>query len=266
MGIMYFCIAVATTIIGSLTGMGGGVIIKPVLDMIGHFDAGSIGVLSSVSVFAMSLVSIIEQILKKREFKKDVVIPLGIGSALGGVIGQIIFDKFSLLIENKLVITIVQNFVLGFLILIVFIYMINKSKIKTKNLQGVFVSFGVGFALGIVSSFLGIGGGPINVAVFVYCFSYDTKMAATSSLVAILFSQFAKLCSIAVGTGFAVYDLSVLPVMLVGAIMGGFIGGRLISIFTTKQIEIAFNVAQIFIFMLCVVNIIMKINIINMAI
>ena len=58
----------------------------------------------------------------------------------------------------------VQNVVLSLLILAVFLYMKNKSRIPSQELRGVVVSLLVGVFLGICSSFLGIGGGPINVA------------------------------------------------------------------------------------------------------
>ncbi|MEI3183290.1 MAG: sulfite exporter TauE/SafE family protein [Lachnospiraceae bacterium] len=40
-----------------------------------------------------------------------------------------------------------------------------------------------------MSSFLGIGGGPINLVVLLYFFSMDTKAAAQNSLYIILFSS-----------------------------------------------------------------------------
>lgn len=260
MGIMYFIIAILTTTIGSLTGMGGGVIIKPVLDIIGHFDSSTIGILSSISVFSMSVVSVVKNIINKTKFPTEVVIPLGFGAVFGGLIGQVIFDNFSASFENKIIITIVQNICLGILIISVFCYMINKEKIPSKQIKGVANSVLVGLVLGMISSFLGIGGGPINVAIFIYLFSYDTKMAAVSSLVAILFSQISKLTSIALTTGFAIYDLSVLPYMVVGAIMGGFIGSKLCNNFTDKQIEKAFNVTQLVIFSFCVWNVVSNIK------
>lgn len=51
----------------------------------------------------------------------------------------------------------------------------------------------MGVLLGIISSFLGIGGGPINLVVLGYCFSMDSKTAAVISLYIILFSQLASL-------------------------------------------------------------------------
>lgn len=54
---VYFLIALLATTAGAMTGMGGGVIIKPLLDLLGDYDAATIGVLSALTVFVMSLVS-----------------------------------------------------------------------------------------------------------------------------------------------------------------------------------------------------------------
>ena len=43
-----------------------------------------------------------------------------------------------------------------------------------------------------LSAFLGIGGGPINLAILSFCFSMDSKTAALNSLYIILFSQAAS--------------------------------------------------------------------------
>lgn len=56
--VLYFLIAIGATTVGSLTGMGGGVIIKPLMDVLHGFDVQTIGVLSSLTVFSMSVVSI----------------------------------------------------------------------------------------------------------------------------------------------------------------------------------------------------------------
>lgn len=61
--VLYFLIAIGATTVGSLTGMGGGVIIKPLMDVLHGFDVQTIGVLSSLTVFSMSVVSIGKQML-----------------------------------------------------------------------------------------------------------------------------------------------------------------------------------------------------------
>lgn len=255
MGVIYFLITILATTMASLTGMGGGIIMKPILDILGHFDTATIGVLSSISVFTTSFVSTFKNILNKNKFNMEIVIPLGIGAVCGGSIGQMIFSFFTRSFENKSIITIIQNIIIGILICFVFWYIKNKDNIPSKNLTGSVTSYLVGLVLGIVSSFLGIGGGSINVPIFIYLFSYDTKTAGISSLVTIVFAQMSKLISVAVTTGFAVYDLSISPYMVIGAIMGGTIGSKLATKFTSKQIEKAFIFLLFIIFGLCIWNI-----------
>ena len=73
--LLYFLIAIGATTVGSLTGMGGGVIIKPLMDLLGGFDVETIGVLSSITVFAMSIVSVGKQIAQKAKIDFGTAIP-----------------------------------------------------------------------------------------------------------------------------------------------------------------------------------------------
>ena len=109
---------------------------------------------------------------------------------------------------------------------------------------------------GNVLSFLGIGGEPINVALIIFLFSYTTKTATVCSLVTILFAQISKLAMIAAGAGFEAYDLSIAPVMIVGAIAGGFLGASLNKQFSEKSVERAFNGVQILVLAITVYNIV----------
>lgn len=252
---LYFLIAIGATTVGSLTGMGGGVIIKPLMDVLHGFDVQTIGVLSSLTVFSMSVVSIGKQMLARTKIPFGTAIPLALGSVAGGLLGQWML-KLIVASAPKNLVTVVQNAVLSVLILAVFLYMRNKSHIKSMSLHGLAPSVLVGVFLGICSSFLGIGGGPINVALIIYLFGYDTKSATVCSIVTILFSQISKLGSVALSTGFAVYDLSILPVMVVGAIAGGFIGASLSKKLQEQTVDRAFNAVQLLVLALAIVNII----------
>lgn len=77
--------------------------------------------------------------------------------------------------------------------------------------------------LGIISSFLGIGGGPINLVVLGYCFSMDSKTAAVISLYIILFSQLASLLA-ALISGVPDFPPMALALMVAGGIGGGIAG------------------------------------------
>lgn len=255
MACLYFFIALGATTLGALTGMGGGVIIKPLCDMIGTYDAETIGVLACITVFAMAVVSLGKQLQQKARFEPSISIPLSIGAVLGGNFGQQILSHIAANMEGRHV-TITQNICLALVIGVVFWYMLNKQHLPSLTLKGMLPAVLAGLVLGFFSSFLGIGGGPINVALTIFLFSFDTKKATICSILTILFAQISKIVTILCSGGFGRYDLSSLPMMVVGAILGGFLGAKLNKQLPQKKVEYAFHGVQICVLILCITNII----------
>ena len=107
-----------------------------------------------------------------------------------------------------------------------------------------------------IGSLTGMGDGPINVALIIYLFFISTKTATVCFLVTILFAQISKLTTIALTTGFAEFDLSVAPVMIIGAILGGFIGAGLNKKCKEGTVGKSFNCMQILVLGITVLNII----------
>ena len=101
------------------------------------------------------------------------------------------------------------------------IYTINKNKVHTLHVTNLLACLIIGFILGGFSSFLGIGGGPINLVVLYFFFTMGTKEAAQNSLYIILFSQITS-----VGRSLFTTDLSQISiVLLIGMIACGILGG-----------------------------------------
>ena len=236
--------------------MGGGVIIKPLLDVLNDYTVQTIGVLSALTVFSMSVVSIGKQMLAKTKIPFKIAIPLALGAVVGGLAGEKLLQVILEALQAEKAVTIAQNMVLSVLLIAVFLYMKNKNHIPSKHLSGLAVSLSVGVFLGVCSSFLGIGGGPINVALIIYLYSFETKQATVCSLITILFAQISKLGTVAISSGFAVFDLSMAPVMIVGAIGGGFIGACLNKSCSEKTVDNAFNGVQLTVLAIAIFNII----------
>ena len=76
----------------------------------------------------------------------------------------------------------VQAAILTLITLGTLIYTVCKKRIPTKHIGNKAVIFSIGIVLGMMSSFLGIGGGPINLVVLFYFFSMETKFESGSSL------------------------------------------------------------------------------------
>ncbi len=254
--VLYGLIAMCSTTVGAMTGMGGGVIIKPVMDLFGHFNPMSINMVASLTVLVMAVVSVIEMLAGKTPFDFKVAVPLAASSLLGGHTGKAGLSWVIGAMNDGNRVLVVQNIVLACLIIPIIYFMRRKKNMPNLGFSGWPPALAVGFSLGVFSAFLGIGGGPFNVVGIIMVFGVSTKMAAAYSLFIILFSQAASAAMTGFSTGFGAYDLSMLPVMMFGAMAGGFLGARLRRHLTTERVETMFNLVQIAVLFLCIVNII----------
>ena len=62
--VVFFLICFFASIIGAICGIGGGVIIKPVLDALGVMDVATISFLSGCTVLSMTTYSVIKSKLR----------------------------------------------------------------------------------------------------------------------------------------------------------------------------------------------------------
>ena len=223
---IYSAVILAATTLGAFVGLGGGVIIKPVLDFIGSEPRMQVDFLSSVAVFTMSVVSTGKYIRRREKFDFGIIIFVALGSIIGGYLGSAVMDYIGQFIEQQ-TIRCIQAFVLAAFLSAVSLY-VSKGKLsfEIKNRAAVTA---VGLVLGFSASFLGIGGGPINVAVLTLFFSMSVKESAVYSVAIIFFSQLSKLVTIFATVGFEPYahQWKTLMFILPAAVLGGFIGSTL---------------------------------------
>lgn len=236
---VYGLIIVIATMLGAFVGLGGGVIIKPLLDLIGHDSIDAVNFISSCAVFSMSISSTIKHIAAKTKIDFKFVVTLSVGAVLGGVCGSSLFD-YLLTIFSTDMLKAAQGMILGLLLVasVVYVNIKNAKSFKIKNPVGIAFA---GLMLGFIASFLGVGGGPINVAFLVLFFSMTMKEAAVYSVAAIFFSQLSKL--ITIGISGTVPDVSAptLIVAIVCAVFGGIIGARMNKKFDEKIIRRIFT-------------------------
>ena len=256
MGFLYAAVVLLATTIGAVSGIGGGVIIKPVLDAIGFHTIADIGFLSSCSVFAMALVSSYTQIRQGVRFDCRVLIFDSIGAVAGGFAGNSLFSLVSGLCGEKPT-KLLQSSLLAFITLLVLMYILMQKQVKGFEVKNPVAMMFTGLMLGIISSFLGIGGGPFNVAVFMLFFAMDMKSSTVYSVAVIIFSQLSNLTTLFAKTGFQEYDAVYLLYMIPAAVIGGYIGAKLNKKMSEGAISLLFNLVLLFIIGLNLYNVAM---------
>jgi uncharacterized membrane protein YfcA len=229
MKILIFTISFIASTLGTICGIGGGVIIKPALDAFGSLSVNTISFLSGCTVLSMTCYSVIMSKLRNETLiNMNISTYLGIGAAVGGVSGKNLFQYIKDMYENVNMVGGVQSIVLFMVTLGTLFYIICKKHISTCQIKHKMGCILIGFVLGAMSSFLGIGGGPINLVVLHYFFSMSTKMAAQNSLYIILLSQLFSLGASFVTKTIPDFPLSLLAGMVLCGILGG-IAGRIIN-------------------------------------
>ena len=253
--IIFFIIALVPCIIGSISGIGGGIIIKPVLDMVsgnGLFGPEEINFLSGCTVLAMSFVSLLRSRKTGVRLEGGIGFSLASGAVAGGLFGKMLFS-FAVMSVNKNLVTAIQSSILIIMTGLVVLYIRKKDSVTKKNICYLPFCVVLGLCMGLVSAFLGIGGGPINMMVLSYFLSMDTKTSALHSLFIIFLSQLASFI-LTVGTDIPPVPLSSLFTMIAGGVMGAFIGSRIVKHLRNEQVDRLFNMLMLVVIALCVFN------------
>lgn len=224
-------VCLAACLIGSICGLGGGVIIKPALDLFGSMDVAQVSFLSGCTVLAMALYSVLRARVKgtlSAEAKVDTSV--AVGAVVGGLAGKQLFSALSAAFPYPRIVGCSQAAALFAVCLFTIAYTVVKDRreIHGRRLSGWLPGCAVGVGLGAVSAFLGIGGGPLNIVAMTFFFAMASKDAVQASLYIILYSQTA-----ATVMALATQDLSgVDSVLLVGMVafgIAGAAGGRTIN-------------------------------------
>ena len=91
--LIFFLVALTASVAGAICGIGGGVIIKPVLDLLHLETVTAISFLSGCTVLSMSCYSVGKSLLaKEHSVSLKVGTPLALGAAAGGLAGKPLFS------------------------------------------------------------------------------------------------------------------------------------------------------------------------------
>lgn len=251
---LVFAVCLLASAAGGICGIGGGVIIKPVLDALGIMSVSTISFLSGLTVLSMALISVVRQ-RGQRLVEARTGSLLAIGAVLGGVAGNALFHAVKTAAGQDAFVGMVQALVLGFVTVLTLLYSLClRSRLPSFQVRNPLGSLVIGGVMGILSAFLGIGGGPINLAVLYFAFSMDTKKAAANSLYIILFSQSASFLTSLIQRSVPDFRWQYLIVMVSAGVLGGLLGSQLNRKLTAKQTDGLFAGLLCIIILICVYN------------
>lgn len=251
-GLFYFLLIILASTLGSIAGIGGGVIIKPLMDALHFHSVSDISFFSSLSVFTMSVVSVFRRLKMGIKVQWSLLVTLILASVLGGFVGHAVFEYLLHLLAERSVLLLQIIVILATLI---FSLWATRKKLSL-GLKSLASYLFAGAFLGFLSSFLGIGGGPINVAFLLVLFGLTIQEATLYSLIIIFFSQFSHLFSLGFSPGFASYDLSLVPIIVPASILGALIGSYLMARLSSNFMNKCFNAVLVGVIIINLTNLV----------
>ena len=204
-------------ILGSMIGLGGGIIVVPVLTFLGFSPTAA----ASNSLFAALSNAIASTISysKQKRIEYSLGLKLGLLSVPGTILGAVVSsdvapDIFKVLFGLILIASAAYIFLRRNL----------ESKQKIISKQMMVFAIGASFFAGIISSFFGIGGGIVFVPLMVAGMGMAMKRAAPTSQLILLF---ASLSGVITHSLLGHPDFTQAGFLAIGSFIGGLVGARL---------------------------------------
>ena len=250
MELMYFIVFLFSTAIGAIVGLGGGVIIRPVLDVVAYHNVMNIAFLSSCAILTMAVVSTIKKVKDGTKIEPSKVALISLGALIGGIVGNLVLEHLTRTFSTEADVQRIQT-AATIIVLASAVYFTNTTRFRY-DLQKKALYPVLGAMLGCIAVFLGIGGGPINVPLFMILFSLPMKQATAYSIVVIFSSHLFRLITMGVTVGYGYFDLSFVPFIIPAAILGGSIGAMISKKLTDDTVKKLFALTM---FLLIGVNV-----------
>ncbi len=225
----------AAGLLGSIIGLGGGIIIVPVLTFFGFSPA----LAASNSIFAVFSNAIASSIsyAKQRRIEYSIGLKLGLLSIPGTVVGAFISSEITPSIFKIL---------FALILISASIYIFSKRKIEQKNYnlskQIMILAIGASFVAGIISGLFGVGGGIIFVPLMVVAMGLSMKNAAPTSQFILLFASGSALVT---HTILGHPDFYQALLLATGAFVGGLVGARLSLEIKENSLKILISIVMI---------------------
>ncbi|MCH8995863.1 MAG: sulfite exporter TauE/SafE family protein [Nitrosopumilus sp.] len=225
----------AAGLLGSIIGLGGGIIIVPVLTFFGFSPA----LAASNSIFAVFSNAIASSIsyAKQRRIEYSIGLKLGLLSIPGTVVGALISSEIT-----------PSLFKILFALILIFasVYIFSKRKIEPKKYniskQIMILAIGASFVAGIMSGLFGVGGGIIFVPLMVIAMGLSMKNAAPTSQFILLFASGSALVT---HTLLGHPDFYQALLLATGAFVGGLVGARLSLEIKENSLKILISIVMV---------------------
>ena len=222
----------AAGMLGSLIGLGGGIIVVPVLTFLGFSPTAAAS--NSLFVALSNAIASTISYSKQKRIEFSLGIKLGLLSIPGTVLGALISSDVAPGIFKML-------FGLVLIASAVYVFLRQKLESKEKKLSVRMMVFAAGasFFAGTISSLFGIGGGVVFVPLMIVGMGMTMKRAAPTSQLILLFTS---LSGVVTHSFLGHPDFTQAGFLAIGSFAGGLVGARLSIEIKERYLQILVSV------------------------
>jgi uncharacterized protein len=214
--------------IAGLLGLGGGVIIIPLLIYVAGIEVRLATGISMVQSFFATLSAIIVH-----RGSRTVDVRLGIILGTGGTIGALAGSVAAADIANRVLLMIYFGLVC---VSVLLLFLAPKQEKPERRRVSMVLVFVIGLIVGILAGMLGVGGGFLLTPLMISLLHVPTRVAVGTALLMIVPSTFTgSIGKIMTGQ----FDLQYGLPVIIGSILGAQIGGRVNRRISPRAIRMA---------------------------
>lgn len=250
--VMMVLASMLAAFLGSLVGLGGGMILVPILIIL-HNNVPGFEWATTQTIVAITLVAMIFTALSSlRAYLKIKTVDIKTGTILlsGTIPGSILGTWLNGTLDT----TNFSMYFGVFLVLMFFLLLIDREKLAKKRkpkatdklrvfeVKGetytyrvsILIGFLVSFVIGTLSSLFGIGGGIIAVPAMIILFGMPVHIAIATSMFMVFFTSLFSATAHAV-TGNIMWEYAIF--FIIGATLGGTLGSKVNQFLKGKTLE-----------------------------
>jgi len=209
--------------VGGFFGVGGGMVLIPLLLFIG-FDMKSAIAISIMQMVFTSLFGTFLNYKKNKDFLENGIL-IGLGGFSGGILSGFIVSNISAFNLQLLFL-----FIVGFAIYRVGLTKIHESSNKQKHNK--YLLLIIGFFIGLIAMSIGVGGSVMLTPILVSFMLYSLKDASSMGLFFVVFSSIAGFISLSYNGHMQYYEGTIVGI---ASLIGVYFGIKIKNIINLKS-------------------------------
>lgn len=216
---IYLLLSAVCAFSGIGAGIGAATLLRPLLDAISPLTPSSVSLLCAMATLCASLVGAFFALGRPLPLHPDELLLLAIGSAIGGILGDLADARLSTMIPSGGVM-LLKNALLFTLLALCTIYFKALSPVVRPLSVTRLAAFPVSSVAGLIASFLAFGAEPITLSAYFLLFDAENDEAGVAALTVSLFSMAGKLATQFIRLRMRLPDADILLWLLPGALLG----------------------------------------------